>query len=308
MSESIIDVLIIGGGPAGLTAALYAARKELKTTVVSSDFGGQILLTGNIENYPGTESITGFELADKLEAHVRKYPVNFEIAQVSQLTRGSDNLFHAELDDGKELISRTVIVTAGKHSRQMHIEGETRLTGRGVSYCATCDGPFFRNKTVAVVGGGDSAVQAAMELAKLTPKVYLLVRSRIRASEILVERMKAFPQIEVLIGYSPVEILGKDKVQSVRIKNNKTGEEKELALDGIFVEIGGIPNTSFLPKDVQMNKAGEIVTDKNGLTNVPGLFAAGDVTDREDKQIVIAAGEGAAAALSAGRYLLRGGK
>lgn len=305
---AVYDVMVIGAGPAGMAAALYAARKELKTVVISPDFGGQMLLTGNIENYLGFPSISGFELTDKMEAHVKQYPVDFELASVKTLTRNKDGHFEALLDDGKTITALTAIATAGKHSRTMNIPGETKFTGRGVSYCATCDGPFYRNKVTAVVGGGDSAVQAAMELAKITKKVYLLVRSRIRASEILQSRMKDYDNIEVKMPYSPIEVKGEKSVTSVVIRNNDTKETEEIAVDGLFVEIGGIPNNSYLPEEVETNKIGEVITDKDGVTNVPGFFAAGDVTDREDKQVIIAAGEGAAAALSAGRYILRGGK
>lgn len=298
------DVIIIGGGPAGMNAAMYAARKELRAAVITTDFGGQILLTSEIENYLGFPSISGFELSDKMEAHVRQYPVDFETAQVERLERLEDGSFAAHLDDGQEYRGKACIVTAGKRSRTLDIPGEASFTGRGVSYCATCDGPFYRNKTVAVVGGGDSAVQAAIELAAICPKVYLVVRSRIRAQEILIKRMKEHENIEVLLGYAPETIEGIKKVESVLVKNRESGEERTLAVDGCFVEAGGIPNSGFLPAETALNRAGEIVTDKSGRTNVPGLFAAGDVTDNPYKQVIIAAGEGAAAALAAHEYLL----
>lgn len=298
------DVIIIGGGPAGMNAAMYAARKELRAAVITTDFGGQILLTSEIENYLGFPSISGFELSDKMEAHVRQYPVDFETAQVERLERLEDGSFAAHLDDVQEYRGKACIVTAGKRSRTLDIPGEASFTGRGVSYCATCDGPFYRNKTVAVVGGGDSAVQAAIELAAICPKVYLVVRSRIRAQEILIKRMKEHENIEVLLGYAPEAIEGTKKVESVLVKNRESGEERTLAVDGCFVEAGGIPNSGFLPAETALNRAGEIVTDKSGRTNVPGLFAAGDVTDNPYKQVIIAAGEGAAAALAAHEYLL----
>ena len=176
-----------------------------------------------------------------------------------------------------------------------------------MSYCATCDAPFYRKKTVAVVGGGDSAVQAAIELAKLCPTVYLLVRSRIRAQEILVKRMKELDHVKVYVGYTPEVVKGEKKVNALIIKNKADGSMEELTVDGVFVEAGGIPNNSFLPSDVKVNSLGEIMTNKDGETNVEGLFAAGDVTDCRNKQVIIAAGEGAAAALAAHEYLLRSG-
>lgn len=299
------DVLIIGGGPAGLNAALYAARKELSVQVVSMDIGGQMLLTGEIENYLGLPHVTGFELADKMEAHVKEYGVEFVTAGVKSLERTEEGYFRLALDDGKTLEGKTCIVTAGKRSRTLGIPGEMEYTGRGVSYCATCDGPFYRKKVTAVVGGGDSAVQAAMELAKLCPKVYLVVRSRIRAQEVLVKRMKVFDHIEVLLGYTPELVEGEKKVTGLVVKHTADGALRILEVSGVFVEAGGIPNIGYLPAEVQTNERGEIITDKEGRTQVPGLFAAGDVTDCPNKQIIIAAGEGAAAALAAHDYLLR---
>lgn len=299
------DVLIIGGGPAGLNAALYAARKELTVQLVSTDIGGQMLLTGDIENYLGMPHISGFELADKMEAHVKEYPVEFIMAGVKSLERTEEGNFKLHLDDGKALEGKTCIITAGKRSRTLDIPGEMEYTGRGVSYCATCDGPFYRKKDVAIVGGGDSAVQAAIELAKLCPTVYLVVRSRIRAQEVLVRRMEALDNVKVLLGYTPEEIKGEKKVTALVVKNKVDGSLTELSVSGTFVEAGGIPNISYLPEEVTCNDKGEIVTDKEGNTNMPGLFAAGDVTDCKNKQIIIAAGEGAAAALAAHEYLLR---
>ena len=278
------DVLVIGGGPAGLNASLYAARKALSVTLVSTDIGGQMMLTNEIENYLGFQSVTGIELAEKMESHVRQYPVDFVTAGVKALKHLSDGSFAVQLDDGKSLQGKTVIVTAGKKSRTLDIPGEIEYTGRGVSYCATCDGPFYRNKTVAIVGGGDSAVQAAIEMSMISQKVYLLVRSRIRAAEIVVKRMYEKENIEVLMEYIPLRINGERKVTSLVVRNKKDEKEIELAVDGVFVEAGGIPNNSYLPKDVITNSLGEIITDKEGKTNIPGLFAAGDVTDGKNKQ------------------------
>ena len=297
------DVLIIGGGPAGLNAALYAARKELSVTVVTTDIGGQMLLTGEIENYLGLPHISGFELADRMEAHVKEYPVTFVTAGVKALEE-KDGVFLLHLDDGETLEGRTCIVTAGKRSRTLDIPGEMKYTGRGVSYCATCDAPFYRKKTVAVVGGGDSAVQAAIELSKLCEKVYLLVRSRIRAAEVIVRRLESISHVEVRLGVTPEEVVGEKKVTGLRVKETATGREETLDVQGVFVEAGGIPNNGFLPPEIAVNSKGEIITDKEGRTNAAGLFAAGDVTDSKNKQVIIAAGEGAAAALAAHEYLL----
>lgn len=298
------DVLVIGGGPAGMNAALYAARKGLATAVVTVDFGGQMLLTNEIENYLGFPSVPGYELAEKMEAHMRAYPVAVTMAEVEKL-EAAEGGFRAVLDDGKEMESRAVIVTSGRRSRTLDIPGEKQYTGRGVSYCATCDAPFYHGKTVAVVGGGDSAVGAAIELAAKSPRVYLLVRSRLRAQEVLVRRMREHENITVITGAVPEEICGTRKVEAVVIRHTESGETERLAVDGCFVEAGGIPNGAFLPEGLLLNGAGEIVTDKSGVTNIPGLFAAGDVTDAAEKQVAAAVGEGAAAALSAYDYLLR---
>ena len=298
------DVLVIGAGPAGLTAAMYAARKELSVILISPDIGGQILLTGGIENMPGFSGIMSFDLVDRLEAQVRKYPVVFETAEVKSLSE-TETGFCAHLDDGQKIEARAAIVTAGRRPRTLGIPGETALTGHGVSYCATCDGPLYRGKTVAVIGAGDSAVQAAIELSEIASQVILIVRSKISADEILKKRLAAKENVEILLGFSPVAALGDSRLSGLSVKQKDTGEVRDISLDGCFIEAGGVANSGFLPEELSLNEKGEIVTTREGETNVPGLFAAGDVTDTPYKQIVIAAGEGAAAALSAADYLLR---
>lgn len=297
------DIAIIGGGPAGLTAALYAARQELKTAIISNDIGGQILLTNKIENYPGFDSISGFDLVDKMQDQVKKYPVDFITAAITSMEKKDDGTFVLHRDDEKDVEAKAVIIASGKHPRQLGIPGENAFIGRGMSYCATCDGPFYRNKKVAVVGGGDSAVQGALELSPIASEVYLLVRSKIRASEIIAGRLKDKENIHVLLKTSPEEISGDKKIQKITVKEGD--QKKDIDVDGVFAEIGGIPNSSFAPKELEKTDIGEIVTDKEGKTNISGLFAAGDVTNSKDKQIVISAGEGAIAALSAHNYLLR---
>lgn len=302
------DILIIGAGPAGINAAIYAARKELSVKVISTDVGGQMLLTRGIENYLGMKMVTGFELADKMEEHMKEYPIDMVYASVQKVEKTADGTFLLDLDDGQQLEGKAVIVTSGKHSRTLDIPGEMEFTGRGISYCATCDGPFYKNKVTAVVGGGDSAVQGALELSKICPKVYLVVRSRIRADEILVRRLEQTENVEQLIGYTPERIAGEGKIEALIVKNREDGSEKTVSVDGVFVEVGGIPNTGYLPEELKKNSQGEIITAKDGSTSMPGLFAAGDVTDGKYKQIIIAAGEGATAALSAHEYLLRNGR
>ena len=233
------DILIIGAGPAGINAAIYAARKELSVKVISTDVGGQMLLTKGIENYLGMKMVTGFELADKMEEHMKEYPIDMVYASVQKVEKTEDGTFLLDLDDGQQLEGKAVIVTSGKHSRTLDIPGEMEFTGRGISYCATCDGPFYKNKVTAVVGGGDSAVQGALELSKICPKVYLVVRSRIRADEILVRRLEQTENVEQLIGYTPERIAGEGKIEALIIKNREDGSEKKVPVDGVFVEVGG---------------------------------------------------------------------
>ena len=299
------DVIIIGAGPAGLNAALYAARKELSVQVVSTDIGGQMLLTGEIENYLGLPHISGFELADKMEAHAKEYPVDFVFAGVLSTEKDSEGHFLVHLDDGKVLTGRTLIVTAGKRSRTLDIPGEMEYTGRGVSYCATCDGPFYRKKDTAGGGGGGSAVRGGMGGAGRARRVCVVVGGRVCGGGVGGGGGGGLSNVEILLGYTPEEVKGEKKVTGLVVKDRADGVTRELSVQGVFVEAGGLPNNQCVPADVRKNAAGEIVTDKGGCTNVAGFFAAGDVTDSPYKQVIIAAGEGAAAALSAHEYLLR---
>lgn len=297
------DLIIIGGGPAGLTSAVYAARKKMDTLLLTKEFGGQLMWTKEIENYMGYQFISGPELMQKFEEQVRRFSVETKYQEVTGVTVNDDGTFTVKTEEG-DFQSKTVILASGKRSRRLGVPGELEFSGLGVSYCATCDGPLFADKVVAVVGGGNSAVQAAIELSNVSPTVYLISRRGYVADPIIIEKMQAADNIIELIGYVSEGIYGKDMVETLRIRDVHKGELQDLAVEGVFVEVGLEPNTEFLADLVEVNEKKELIIDCRTRTNIPGLFAAGDVTNGPDKQIVIAAGDGAKAALMAYEYLL----
>ena len=298
------DLIIIGGGPAGLTAAVYAARKKMNTLLLTKEFGGQLMWTKEIENYMGYQFISGPELMGKFEEQVKRFAVAIQYEEVNGLIVNQDGTFLVKTEE-KEYQSKTVILATGKRPRGLDIPGEKEFTGRGVSYCATCDGPFFDNKAVAVIGGGNSAVQAALELSKIAHTVYLVVRNdHYIADPIILEKMKVATNIIEKIGYESEGIYGNEIVEKITIREITTGKLQDLAIDGVFVEIGLEPNSEYVEDIVRMNKRKELMVDCRSRTNIPGVYAAGDITDGPDKQIVIAAGDGAKAALMAYDYLL----
>ncbi len=302
--EGIADVLIIGAGPAGLTAAVYCARKRLKVAIVTKDVGGQVAWTLGIENYMGFQYITGRELTAKFEEQVRQFPVPIVMDDVTEIEREGDR-FVVRTAGERSIGARTIIIASGKRPKELGVKDEKRLIGRGLSYCATCDAPLFAKMDVAVVGGGNSAVQAAIELAEIASKVYIVSRRPWRADAVVAERAENTTKLERRIGYDVVDVLGHERVEGLTIRNRSTGQEEKLDVRGVFVEVGLQPNTAFLKNLVEVNEQGEIIVDPKCHTRVPGLFAAGDVTMVHEKQIVVAAGEGAKAALSAYEYLLR---
>ncbi|MHB1325648.1 MAG: FAD-dependent oxidoreductase [Thermoleophilia bacterium] len=305
--EELFDVLIIGGGPAGLTAAAYASRKNLRTALITEELGGQPMWTSGVENYMGFQYITGPELMSKFEQQIKKYPVEVISGEKVARLENREGVARALTRGGKAYRGRTVIVASGKRSRQLNIPGEKEYAGRGVSYCATCDGPVFKGQPVLVAGGGNSAMQAALELAEICPSVQLVSLTKLTGDEILRSKVEADGRISKHLLWQPVEIKGNSKeVQSVIIASVEGDERRELAVSGVFIEAGLYPNSSFVVDLLQLNSNGEIVVDCEGRTGVKGVFAAGDVTQVRDKQIVVAAGEGAKAALSAHDYLLSG--
>lgn len=299
----MLDLIIIGGGPAGLTAAVYAARKKMDTLLLTKEFGGQPMWTMEIENYMGYQFITGPELMSKFEEQVRRFAVTTRYEEVTGVQRQPDGTFQVQTTDAV-YEAKTVILASGKRPRRMGVPGELEFTGRGVSYCATCDGPLFANRTVAVVGGGNSGFQAALELSGVANQVYLIVRSKFHADPILVDKVLAAANVEILQGYQPAAIFGAQFVERFTVQTVDRQEMRELAVQGVFVEIGLEPNTEFLDEIVRLNEWNEVIVDCRSNTGIPGLFAAGDVTNGPDKQIVIAAGDGAKAALMAHEYLV----
>lgn len=302
------ELMIIGCGPAAITAAIYAARKRIDIQILSEDIGGQVATTFGIENYPGFSYITGPELVEKLVEQLNQFDIDRQVGErVTKLSR-VDGSYVAVTGSGKEYSAQSAVVATGAQPRELGVPGEQEFRGKGVSYCATCDAPLFAGATVAVVGGGNSALSAAFELGRIASKVYLISRRQWRANEApLIEGVKAAVNIEPIIGYVVERIAGEDVVKGVTIKPLEgEGGERSLTLDGIFVEIGLLPNSGLVKGLVGINDSGEIIVDCHTRTGIPGLFAAGDVTNVRDKQIVIAAGQGALAAMGVFEFLLKG--
>jgi len=298
------DLIIVGGGPAGLTAAVYAARKKMNLLLLTKEFGGQLMWTKEIENYMGYQFISGPELISKFEEQVRRFAVETKYEEVNGFIVKEDSTFLIKTQD-HEYESKTVIVATGKRPKRLGVPGEIEFTGQGVSYCATCDGPLYADKVVAVVGGGNSAVQAALELSSISPTVYLVARDdQYVADPIIVDKMKAASNIVELAGYESEGIFGDEVVEKITIRNIATKQTKDLAVGGVFIEVGLEPNSEFVENIIVMNQKKELVVDCRSKTNIPGVYAAGDITDGPDKQIVIAAGDGAKSALMAYDYLL----
>ncbi|WP_042354491.1 alkyl hydroperoxide reductase subunit F [Bacillus rubiinfantis] len=299
------DVLVIGGGPAGASAAIYAARKGIRTGVVAERFGGQIMDTLGIENLIGTKYTEGPKLAASLEEHVKQYEVDIMNLQRAKRLEKKD-LVEVELESGAILKSKAVIISTGARWRNVGVPGEAEFKNKGVAYCPHCDGPLFEGKDVAVIGGGNSGIEAAIDLAGIVNHVTVLeFASELKADLVLQERLYSLPNVTVIKNAQTKEITGTDKVNGITYINRETGAEKHIELQGIFVQIGLVPNTDWLGDTIERTRMGEIVVDKRGATNVPGVFAAGDCTDSTYKQIIISMGSGATAALSAFDYLIR---
>jgi thioredoxin-disulfide reductase len=300
------DLIIVGGGPAGISAGIYAARKKLKTLLLTKDFLGQAGEAFVIENYPGFKKISGMMLAKKFEDHLRKFEIEIKKDQVVKIEK-KGGIFIVLTKNRKRYRSSAVIVASGRDPRPLEVPGEKKFIGRGVSYCPICDAPFYKNKVVVVIGGGNAGFRAAIELTKYARKVYLFeVSKKPRADEIEQERAKRIKKIEVMTSTLLKRIKGDKKVKEVEYLNLETGKKETLRVDGIFVQIGSQPATSFVKDLVNFNKRDEIkINPKTCQTKTEGLFAAGDITDTLYKQIIIAAGEGAKAALSAHNYLLK---
>lgn len=304
----LYDVIIVGGSAAGLTAALYSARLGLTTLVITKDIGGQMLLTNEIQNYPGFELISGFELANRLKEQAELYGAQFIYEEVVGIEedRECPGLCFRVRTTRADYHSTAIILALGKTPKDLGVPGEQELKGRGVSYCAVCDGPLFKGKTVAVVGSGDQALEAVNYLAKVAANIYLIHNYDMPiGSEDMVRQVLSLPNVKAIPNSKVLELKGSSKLEKAIISNTKSGEIRELALDAIFIEIGYVARTEFLRGFVQLNSKNEVITDKEGNTSRQGVFAAGDVTDTPYKQAVISAGQGCAAALSAYNYIQR---
>ncbi len=302
--EGTVDIAIIGAGPAGMTAAVYSARKKLRTAIISKDIGGQVAWTIGIENYPGFQFITGKDLTARFQEQVQQFPVPIVLDEARAIEKEPDG-FTIVTAGGRRIETRTIIIATGKRPRELGLPNEKALVGRGVSYCSTCDGPFFAGKDVAICGGGNSAVSAAIDLSSSSTKVYVVSRSPWRADAIVAEKAENKPNLIKKAGYDVLEIIGDTAAKGLRIRQRSTGQEEVLDVQGVFIEIGLDPNSELVKGMLKLNDANEIIVDCMCKTDILGIYAAGDVTMVHEKQIVVAAGEGAKAALSAYEYLLR---
>ena len=305
------EVLVVGGGPAGAATAIYTARKGFRTGIAAERFGGQLHDTLGIENLPGTPYTEGPKLAGELKRHVGDYDIDLmDLAQAVKLVPASEKggLHTVELGNGASLKARSLILATGARWRNMGVPGEAEYRNKGVAYCPHCDGPLFKGKRIAVIGGGNSGVEAAIDLAKTVGHVTLIeFDTKLRADEVLQAKLRSLPNVEIVTNGQTTEITGANgKVNGLRVKDRASGDERTIELEGVFVQIGLVPNTEWLEDSgLTLTKHGEIATDEEGRTNLPGVFAAGDVTDVPYKQIVVAMGEGSKAGLSAFDYLIR---
>lgn len=300
------DVLIVGGGPAGAAAAVYAARKGIRTGIASERFGGQVLDTLGIENFVSVKETEGPKFALALEEHVRHYDVEIMNLQRAKALKRGTELIEVELESGAKLKAKSVIVTTGARWRNINVPGEQEFKNKGVAYCPHCDGPLFKGKRVAVIGGGNSGVEAAIDLAGLVAHVTLVeFDTKLRADDVLQRKLRSLGNVSIVTNAQTTEITGDAKVNGLTYRDRATGNETQVPLEGVFVQIGLVPNTEWLKDTVELSRHGEIVVDAKGQTSVPGVFAAGDATTVPFKQIIIAAGDGAKAALGAFDHLMR---
>ncbi|MFC5465721.1 alkyl hydroperoxide reductase subunit F [Lederbergia graminis] len=299
------EVLVIGGGPAGASAAIYTARKGIRTGIVAERFGGQVLDTLSIENFISVKATEGPRLAQALEEHVKEYDIDVMDLQRAKRLEKKD-LFEVELENGAVLKSKSVIISTGARWRNINVPGEHELKNKGVAYCPHCDGPLFAGKDVAVIGGGNSGIEAAIDLAGIVKHVTVLeFAPELKADQVLQERLHSLPNVTVVTNAATKEITGTDNVTGITYTDRDTGEEYHVELQGVFVQIGLVPNTEWLEGTLERTRFGEIIVDKHGATSIPGVFAAGDCTDSAYNQIIISMGSGATAALGAFDYLIR---
>ncbi|MDO8592193.1 MAG: FAD-dependent oxidoreductase [bacterium] len=301
--QSMFDTIIIGAGPTGLTAAMYAARRMMKTLVVSKDLGGQLMWAAEIKNYPGIKEVTGYELAQIMSRQVKDLGVEIKAEQVISIKKSADSSFRVETSkDNYE--SKTVIVAMGLAPKQLNLAKENEFVGRGISYCANCDGPFFKDKTVAVIGGGNSALDAAEVMSKIAKLVYLVYhKPKFKGFESLIAQVENKSNIIIMLDSDIIEIIGSQRLEKIKVKRLAEQTTQEVEVDGLFVEIGYAPKTELLTGLADRDSKEQIIVDSSGKTSLAGMFAAGDVTSSEFKQVVVGCGQGAVAALSAYKYL-----
>jgi alkyl hydroperoxide reductase subunit F len=315
----IYDVIIIGGGPAGAAAAVYAARKKLKTLLLTESFGGQSIVSDDIQNWIGEPHISGFDLAQKLEAHVRAYSDVVDVkspalaVEIKTMKCSPERIcdFEIKTDQGNVYQGKALILASGARRRKLGVPGEDKFSGKGVAYCATCDAPLFSDKKVAVIGGGNSGLEAVQDLFPYVSEVYFIHRGEALCGDpVLQEDIKKSPKLkQIILNAQTTEILGDSFVTGLKYKNGKSGEEKILPVDGVFVEIGSVPNSEIVKGLVDIDQWGQVIIDaKHGATSQPGIFAAGDVTDDPYKQNNISVGDAIKAALAAYAYLLQRAK
>ena len=302
--KKIYDVLIIGGGPAGLTAAVYCMRKGVATGLIVKKIGGQMTETSGIENYMGYRYVNGSELVAKFKDQVMQFGIDYEEGSSITSIAGGE-IKKVFLEDKRTFSARALIIATGKSWRKLNVPGEEEFRGRGVAYCSTCDAPFFSGKSVVVVGGGNSGIEAAIDLANVASRVIVVqFLEKLTGDSVLIERLRNFGNVEVIYNSEVLEIRGGVSMETVRVRDRQSGTVSDMTAQGIFVEIGLIPNSGFAGGLLELNGQGEIIVDCSCRTSAAGIFAAGDVTSVQFKQIIVAAGEGAKAALSACSYLL----
>lgn len=305
LASKLYDIIVLGAGPGGITSAIYSARKKFKTLVISGNIGGQAALSSEIENYTSYHLISGLDLARRFEEHLESIPEieHHEGELAVSIQKISDGCFEVKTNRAK-YCTKAIIISTGARPKKLGVPGEDEYASKGVFYCATCDGPLFANKVVGVIGGGNSAMDAALQLTRIAKKVFLVtIHGELRGDKVMEQKILAAKNVEVIYSARTTGINGEKLVSSFEVES--PGGKRLIDVSGIFIEIGYVANTDFLKGFVQLNEWGEIITNKACETSVPGVFAAGDCTSTPEKQIIIAAGEGAVAALSAARYLGR---
>lgn len=302
------DLIIIGGSAAGAAGAVYAARRKLDFQLISDDWGGEVAKSGEVCNWPGTISTDGFTLAESFRKHLESYGVSPELGvMVKSISKNPSGHFVIETEKGaeqKKYEAKAVVVATGVHPRKLNVPGAAELEGKGLTYCTVCDGPLYKGKKVVTIGGGNSGLESALMLSAIATQVTIItIDDHFSGEQTLIDKLLQVPNVQAVYNGQTTQILGQQRVSGVKYLDKKTGQEKEIAADGVFVHIGLIPNSAFLPHEVRKNKFGEVEVDAHDATNVAGLFAAGDVTNIPYKQIVVAAGQGVVATLAAIEYL-----